>query len=1220
MKLLRKTYGLAALLSLGLATASQGAAAGCAYKISNEWNTGITGEIIVTNSSTSTINGWTIGWQFNNNRLTSYWNANVSGINPYSASNIGWNGTLQPGQSASFGVQVDKRGGAAEMPVFSGSICSGTVANSSTPVSSVAPSSVPRSSSSVVTLSSSSINNSYGQQCNWYGTLLPLCVNTANGWGWENNQTCIARPTCTNIVNGSSSTPIVSSSSSSTPIATSSSRLSSSTPITTSSSSSNGNTQGVAPLVVQGNKVTANGQPANLAGMSLFWSNTGWGGEKYYNAQAVSWLKSDWKANLVRAAMGVDEAGGYLTDSTNKTRTMAVVDAAIANNMYVIVDWHTHHAEDNKAAAIAFFKEMATKYGSYNNVIYEIYNEPLQVSWSGVIKPYANDVIREIRAIDPDNLIIVGTPTWSQDVDVAANDPITAYSNIAYTLHFYAGTHKQSLRDKAQAAMSRGIALFVTEWGSVNADGNGAVDAAETNAWLNFLKANGISHANWSLNDKAEGSSALTPGASANGGWSSAQLTASGSFVRNAIITNNGGTNTSSSVATSTSSSVSSVNTDPSTIAPDNAKIRYNGRVNVTPTAALYDWPNTQIEFKTNAPQVELLLNDNRNDYNLFVDGQLKPLITGTGNMSVPVTLGMGEHTVLLTKRTGPNFGSGQFLGLKLPQGGQLLDLPAAPARKIEFIGDSFTVGYGNEGPGLTCASYRPYENSYLSYAPIAARALGAQSRSIAISGFGAVRNYGDANTTSPTPMPFYYNRTVMERSDLMWNFASWIPDAVVIKLGTNDHSTQPEPPAEVFIQGIHKLISQVTAGYGQVPIFLLADSSLPQLASRMQTAAAQQRSMGNSKVNFVQVTFPPQSQLGCDWHPSVAGHEAMAAELVAAIKPILNWQNNDNNNNNNGTDIGTASVTPFKGGAKAAYSMVLDDYCTSWSSGIDDYAIPTLMERGLRAGLGALASECEKNNFQARLKTVAQQGFEIVNHTWTHPALVDCATNPNPNQACSTPRPDLSVEIDKARTFLQQASGAPVNFFVFPFNSVDDVVINHLKSKGYLGARGGGYTMNAANFTDPYRLNLLGNQADMNALANQAVASGSFALINLHGIADASYEPVPLNTWISHLDYLKTLVAKNDLWVDNPTAIVKYNRSKALCGSPQISGNTLTFSGAQTGCATYATGLTVNITSNAGVPDLRPTQNGTSLPTRRISADTVLVENVDPRYSTTLN
>ena len=142
--------------------------------------------------------------------------------------------------------------------------------------------------------------------------------------------------------------------------------------------------------------------------------------------------------------------------------------------MYVIIDWHSHHAESYRSNAIAFFQDMARTYGTRNHVIYEIYNEPLQISWSGTIKPYAQAVISAIRAIDPDNLIIVGTPSWSQDVDVAAADPI-AGTNIAYTLHFYAGTHGQFLRDKAQTALNRGVALFVTEWGSVNANGDGAV-------------------------------------------------------------------------------------------------------------------------------------------------------------------------------------------------------------------------------------------------------------------------------------------------------------------------------------------------------------------------------------------------------------------------------------------------------------------------------------------------------------------------------------------------------------------------------------------------------------------------------------------------------------------------------------------------------------------------------------------------------------------------
>ncbi len=291
----------------------------------------------------------------------------------------------------------------------------------------------------------------------------------------------------------------------------------------------------VAALSVNGNQIRAGGQPASFAGNSLFWSNTGWGGERYYNANVVRWLKTDWRSSIVRASMGVEDDGGFLTDpSGNAARVRAVVDAAIANDMYVIIDWHSHHAESHRASAISFFQDMARTYGTRNHVIYEIYNEPLQISWSGTIKPYAQAVISAIRSIDPDNLIVVGTPSWSQDVDVAAADPISG-TNIAYALHFYAGTHGQFLRDKAQTALNRGIALFVTEWGSVSANGDGAVNTNETNAWMSFLRARGISHANWATNDKAEGASALRPGASTSGGWPASQLTASGTLAKQII-------------------------------------------------------------------------------------------------------------------------------------------------------------------------------------------------------------------------------------------------------------------------------------------------------------------------------------------------------------------------------------------------------------------------------------------------------------------------------------------------------------------------------------------------------------------------------------------------------------------------------------------------------------------------------------------------------------
>ncbi|UII24085.1 cellulase family glycosylhydrolase [Fulvivirga ligni] len=288
------------------------------------------------------------------------------------------------------------------------------------------------------------------------------------------------------------------------------------------------------PLTVSGNRILSGGQEKSFAGNSYFWSNTGWGAERFYNSGTVSWLKNDWEATIVRAAMGVEADGGYLTDPTgNKNRVKAVVDAAISEGIYVIIDWHSHNAENYQSQAISFFQEMASTYGNTNNVIYEIYNEPLGgASWSGQVKPYAEAVIAAIRAIDPDNLIVVGSPTWSQDVDVASQNPITGYANIAYSLHFYAGTHGQYLRDKATTAMNNGIAIMVTEYGTVNANGDGAVAVNETNSWMQFLKANGITHVNWSVHDKVEGASILKPGASSTGGWSTGDLTTSGVFVR----------------------------------------------------------------------------------------------------------------------------------------------------------------------------------------------------------------------------------------------------------------------------------------------------------------------------------------------------------------------------------------------------------------------------------------------------------------------------------------------------------------------------------------------------------------------------------------------------------------------------------------------------------------------------------------------------------------
>lgn len=290
-------------------------------------------------------------------------------------------------------------------------------------------------------------------------------------------------------------------------------------------------------LSVQGNQIVNQyGQPFAVGGNSFFWSNTTWGAEPFYNAEVVDWLKNDWRSAIVRASMGVEADGGYLSDPVgNRNRVITLVDAAIDAGLYVLIDWHSHEAEPHEAEAIAFFEDMATLYGDVPNVIYEPYNEPLPSSWSNSVKPYAEAVIAAIRAIDPDNLIVVGSPTWSQDVDVASDNPITGYENIAYSLHFYAGTHGEFLRDKARTALNNGIALMVTEWGTVNATGDGAVAEDAVDEWMAFLFENNITHLNWSVHDKDEGASAVIPGASPTGGWVESDLTESGTLVRGII-------------------------------------------------------------------------------------------------------------------------------------------------------------------------------------------------------------------------------------------------------------------------------------------------------------------------------------------------------------------------------------------------------------------------------------------------------------------------------------------------------------------------------------------------------------------------------------------------------------------------------------------------------------------------------------------------------------
>ncbi|WP_338444447.1 cellulase family glycosylhydrolase [Bacillus spizizenii] len=281
--------------------------------------------------------------------------------------------------------------------------------------------------------------------------------------------------------------------------------------------------------------VNQNGKAVQLKGISSH--GLQWYGD-FVNKDSLKWLRDDWGITVFRAAMYTAD-GGYIDNPSVKNKVKEAVEAAKELGIYVIIDWHIlndGNPNQNKEKAKEFFKEMSSLYGSTPNVIYEIANEPNgDVNWKRDIKPYAEEVISVIRKNDPDNIIIVGTGTWSQDVNDAADNQLKD-ANVMYALHFYAGTHGQFLRDKANYALSKGAPIFVTEWGTSDASGNGGVFLDQSREWLNYLNSKNISWVNWNLSDKQESSSALKPGASKTGGWPLSGLSASGAFVRENIL------------------------------------------------------------------------------------------------------------------------------------------------------------------------------------------------------------------------------------------------------------------------------------------------------------------------------------------------------------------------------------------------------------------------------------------------------------------------------------------------------------------------------------------------------------------------------------------------------------------------------------------------------------------------------------------------------------
>lgn len=288
-------------------------------------------------------------------------------------------------------------------------------------------------------------------------------------------------------------------------------------------------------LHVENGKLTdADGNTVQLYGMSTH--GIAWF-PQYINYDSFRTLRDDWNTNCIRLAMYTAEYGGYCAGGDKEQLKQLVRDGvsyATELGMYVIVDWHIlsdYDPNQNKDEAIAFFREMAEVFADNDNVLYEICNEPNGgTSWDS-IKSYAEEVIPVIRAQKPDAVILVGTPTWSQEIDKAAASPLDD-SNVMYTLHFYAGTHKDDLRNRLETCVQNGLPVFVSEFGMCDASGNGANDFVSTTKWLDLLNKYQISFCCWNLANKDESSSVFKASSTALSDWTDDDFNESGRWIR----------------------------------------------------------------------------------------------------------------------------------------------------------------------------------------------------------------------------------------------------------------------------------------------------------------------------------------------------------------------------------------------------------------------------------------------------------------------------------------------------------------------------------------------------------------------------------------------------------------------------------------------------------------------------------------------------------------
>ncbi|MBR6660019.1 MAG: cellulase family glycosylhydrolase [Paludibacteraceae bacterium] len=301
-------------------------------------------------------------------------------------------------------------------------------------------------------------------------------------------------------------------------------------------------------LQVKGtNIVGVNGEIVQLKGISTH--GISWFPE-CYSEGSISSLVEDWGINVFRIASYVENQVEKKDWEERKVFIDSLVDLCGKYGVYCIIDWHVLYESSRGDStgdpwfrmkeAKEFFEYMSRKHAGKAHVMYEICNEPsqdpsgnslLSVSWARV-KSYAQEIIDVIVENDPNSIIIVGTPVWSQRVIAAADSPLD-YPNAMYALHFYADSHRQKLRDEADIALDKNCPIFVSEFGTCNESGGGNVNVAETINWLEWMNENNISWVNWNFADKKESSSLLNEGSCEAEDW--LNITNSGRIIKWAL-------------------------------------------------------------------------------------------------------------------------------------------------------------------------------------------------------------------------------------------------------------------------------------------------------------------------------------------------------------------------------------------------------------------------------------------------------------------------------------------------------------------------------------------------------------------------------------------------------------------------------------------------------------------------------------------------------------